>query len=60
MSVDVFNAENNGNLPSARKLYVAPTIVEYGTMRDVTLSRGTKGNTDGAPGGQGSNNKTSI
>lgn len=32
---------------SARKAYVAPEVVEYGSLRDITLAVGSTGKNDG-------------
>ena len=32
---------------SARKAYVAPGVVEYGSLRDITLAIGATGKNDG-------------
>lgn len=42
-----------------RKAYASPEVIEYGTLRDVTLTVGRNGASDG-PAGRGNNNKTSV
>ena len=42
---------------SARKAYVAPDVVEYGSLRDITLALGATGKNDGA---QSQPQKTSL
>lgn len=46
---------------NATKLpFSAPKLEVYGRARDITRNVGGTGNTDGASGGQGSNNKTKL
>ena len=54
------NANSDNLSPTARhhRAYQVPTIIEYGTLRDVTLAVGNKGNADGSKAG--SNDKTSA
>jgi hypothetical protein len=42
-------------MKSDKKSYAPPQLIQYGTLREITLSAGNSGNSDG---GQGSNKKT--
>lgn len=44
----------------ALRVYKAPQVAEYGSLREVTLAVGKNGSVDGAPGGAGASNKTSV
>ncbi len=49
--------QRNMGSGDSRQIYEAPVVIEYGTLRDLTLAVGQKGNDDGGPS---SPNKTSI
>ena len=44
-------SETSVKFSSPRAPYKSPTIVEYGTLREVTLTLGNNGNPDGPLGG---------
>jgi hypothetical protein len=43
--------ERSADAPPAKKTYVPPTLVAWGTLRDLTQSVGTSGASDGATKG---------
>lgn len=45
------NSDNSSPTSSDHGAYQVPTIIEYGTLREVTLTVGNKGNLDGPAGG---------
>ena len=51
------NSDNSSPTGSHHAAYQVPTIIEYGTLREVTLTVGNKGGADGNP--PGNNDKTS-
>jgi hypothetical protein len=44
-------SESSKQPPEARKPYKAPELVSWGSLREMTLSVGTKGASDGAKKG---------
>ena len=59
--MDWQDADGSGSSPKpsttkTKKPYAAPSLVEWGTLRDLTQNVGTSGNSDGAT--KGTNRKT--